>query len=214
MATFQELTDRISRMVHPQPGVDIIRSVEKLILNYRALLIRRDYEKSTMFHDRLVQSIPEIPVQEIGVGEYDPSQGAFKTSYTPNLPHIIRLKSGYAIRFVGTADRKTSFHYVHPDLIRMVKHSRYTNKENLYTILGSKIFLMNIPQGPIAVEAIFEDPTHLFDFNDRIGTRVYDIDTEFPITEDLEQAIVQSILSAELRVLNPERVNEIHTDPQ
>ena len=214
MSTLHELTDRIARMVYPEPGIETFRSVEKLILNHRALILRRDHERINLFHDRLVQTIPSIPVTEISAGEYDPSQGAYKTFFTELLPFAIRLKQGYAIRFVGTEDRSVKFHYVDPEALRLVKYSRYTHKEALYTFLGSRMFLFNIPDMPVRIEAVFEDPTRLFDFTDKDGNRVYDLDHEFPITEDLEQQIVQSILAAELRVLNPARPSEILTDPK
>lgn len=222
MPTFQEITDKISRLITPNPSTDITRTVEKLILNYRALLIRRDLEKSRRYHDKLVQTIPQLAlIEKETIGTT-----SFRTFSTEVIPSIVRLKTGYAIRFIGVSSRLTAFNYVDPAALRIVTYSRYTHKDNLYTILDGKIYILlsdhsinaadtdvNYP-GFVRLEAIFENPTELFDFNDNPFVRVYDIESQFPITEDLEQQITQSILTTEARLLNPQRINEVNTDPQ
>lgn len=222
MPTYQEITDKIARIATPTPSVDILRTVERLILNYRALLIRRDLENSRSYHDSLVQTIPEIEVEEV------PTIGSmeFRTFSSQRIPSILRLKSGYAIRFAGSPSRNVSYNYVDPSALRIVIHSRYAYKNNIYTIIDGKIKILvsdhsyseedtdvDYPE-KIRLEAIFENPAALFDYVDEDGKRLYDLDTEFPITEDLEQQITQSILSTEAQLFNPARVNEIHTDPQ
>jgi len=222
MSTFKEIVDKISRLVTPNPSSDVINVVEKLVLNYRALLIRRDMERSRIFHDKLVQTIESVPILE------RPTIGtiAFKTFVSPPIPSMVRLKTGYAIRFLGLTTRLEKFSYVDPNALKIVTHSRYTYKDHMYTIMDNKIHVllfdhtsnsgyMSIPfPADIRLEAIFENPTTLFDYTDGAGNRLYDEDHEFPLTEDLEQQITQSILSAEASVLNPMRINEVNTDPQ
>lgn len=222
MATFAEITHKIARLAHPSPSVDIIRMVERLVLNYRSLILKRDYDRKRHLHDKFVQTAVNIPIHQ---SKYNPGHSKFRVHKTDRIPSIIRLASGYLIRYVGDNTRTQGYDYVDPNALKMVTYSRYSYRDKLCTIIDNEIYLFDIDHSEsdsdtnvnylthIRLEAVFEDPRLLFDFEGLDGSRAYDLDHEFPITEDLEQQITQSIIAQELQILNPMRINEVKTDP-
>ena len=225
MRTFQDITSKIARLVDPNPSVEVMRMIEDLVLNYRALLIKRDLDKGRSLTDRLVQTIVNVPLE---VTSYNPGTvNLFALKTKERIPSIVRLAKGYAIRFAGTNTRNVDYTYVDINSLRLLYHSRYTYKDNIFTFLDNYIYVfkervhidrndydVNFYPQSVRIEAVFENPLELFDFYGTDGKAAYDLDYEFPLTEDLEQQITQSIISQELQLLNPLRTTEINSDGQ
>jgi hypothetical protein len=219
MSTFSQIVDHLARIISPNPSVEIQRTLEHLVLNYRSLFIRREYDKTKAFHDDVIQTIPEMvvnPVESFDIISHHDSPVYYRVYQSElKLPALVNVKKGVAIPFVGSPDRKYRYNYVSPEALNLVKYSRYTKRENFYTVIGGKIYLINPREEyGIRAEIVLQNPADLFDYTGLDGERLYDIDHEFPVSRDMEQLIYQSILSSDGKFLNPQRPIEIHADPQ
>ncbi len=210
MATLSEIVSRYAHIVSPNPTLATLAVVERAVLNYRALLIRRDHERNGFLSDHSIQVLPCLATDDESLSACGIELDCYEKVSVP-IPSPIRLKTGYAFRYVGSIDRKTRYTYIDENMARNLKYSRYSKNGKYFTYANNRINLIGVLPELIRVEAAFEDPKMLFDFKDCKGKRLYDIDSEFPLSQDMEQAIGQAYLQGELKFIQDSRENEIHT---
>jgi hypothetical protein len=104
--------------------------------------------------------------------------------------------------YVGSPTGTNAFTWVERSWLRFRKEDKYGSKLGTYSWLNRKIQIHHNPQLPnILIEGVFDNPEEVLKL--QCGTTVpcnYD-DTPFPVTGDIEQLIVQSILTIDLGIL-------------
>lgn len=113
------------------------------------------------------------------------------TLYTAELPSTITGVGQNDIRYLGLTGLSDKFDKVPLDNFINAKGSVWTNKRKMYSRIGSKVYLKNMPKGlnKICLVALLKQPTTLCDYN-------YE-ETDYPCPQGykLELLVTQDILS-------------------
>lgn len=202
MASLNEIAYNISTLLGKPFDQALLEQLKFQIAYYRAILIRRDFERNAFVTPQYVQSLGCVPVKEVDLSECP----AHLTGYTlfrtvEALPAPIRLKNGNAFTYVGSIDRIRPYRQVSPEEIPYLNHARFAKGMPSFFYLNDHIYLYNVAPEVINVQGMFERPELAAEYWDEEGRPCYTDDSTYPVTADLIQAITQSILGGEGRLL-------------
>jgi len=204
-----------------------IEQIKYNIKYYRALLIRRDLQRSPVRTTPFEQDIGVLELEKVDEnGSYN-DQPSYVLRTKKNIPEPLRLKGREGITFVGSPSGLKSYDTVNPNRRRYVRYSRFTNtsprafyqrgkvyvegdpnieKINRYIREDDKELDVNVEHvDKIRIRGIFVDPEEAIKFE--TGSP-YNHDTEFPMPEDYIQRITQSMLNGEIRAMDSRRFDQ------
>ena len=167
------------------------RQIENWVHQYRAVLLSRDLEKGYMPNPDYIQTIPNVPIT---------GDTTLKTS--GSLPRVIDLNRTSAFTFVG----KTTGEEIQmiPEHRRTwQQYKRYTTAEMLW-YLGSNDGKINVINpaalATLTVRGVFENPAELERFKYSSGDPVFNLDTRYPIPNNMVTTLKEMIIQKELGI--------------
>lgn len=212
MATLNEIASLLAERAG-KPFDTPFQEELKFIIKYWAVaLTRNSLDKSPMdrrfFHSKL--TVPLVKTSEVECLNY----GCILRSEA-KIPKPLRANN-LLFDFVGSADfTSASFSYRLPyQLDIMEKGSRFTGWLPTYTYVDNYIFINNPPSSSFKLLGILyipEDLNQIKNFKQCSNTTINSCnsdDDEFPLSSDLLQTLITSILKTELS-FNLNRINEV-----
>ena len=214
MATLNEISYNIARLLGKNTDPQTIAQVKFNVLYYRALLIRRSLERNPdMFETGLYSILRCVPMEKVNAVECPidvVSCQWFMRSEKP-IPKPVHTK-GDPFIYVGTVDGMRGFSWASPVALDKLKFNRYTPGDSpRYFYLGDYLYIMNAFPEQIRLVGIFEDPTKFRSITGCDGKPVYNSDEEFPMPLDMVQQVTVSLLSGEYRLLKPAEDEDVTT---
>jgi hypothetical protein len=202
MASLNEIAYNISTLLGKPFDQALLEQLKFQIKYYRSLLIRRDFERNAFITPQYVQSLGCVAMVQVDLSEC-PTHLTGYTLFrsTERVPNPIRLKSGNAFTYVGSIDRIKPYRQISPEEVPYVNHAKFAKYQASFFYLDGYIFVYNVAPEVVNIQGMFEDPEKAAEFWDEEGNPCYSDDSVYPVTGDMIQAITQSILAGEGRVL-------------
>jgi len=192
----REITSILAERADRQFDIPFHKELEKMVHYWRALVIHRALDKRSHDRKNFLQSISVDIVEAT-----DECEGlncdVSKSSVVIPIP--VRA-NGILFDYVGAEDRSNAFGHLTSAMSHVNDYNRYTKKNHRYMYRNGYIFVTNAKNlDKIVVEGIFEDPTDLSRFKCD-GSVCYDENSQYPMTGDITQAVITSILTNELGI--------------
>lgn len=208
--TLNEITQIITERAGRPFDQPFRLQVKDLVKLWRMRLMKESMERhpndKKFFLQKFVAPLTEVDIVEC------PFSIDCNILRTGKLPKPIRTNSLFD--FVGTVDFSKTFTYSQPEVATYHNHAKWTGHLTRYSYVDNYIYIHNPPTNEleyIGIRGIFEDPAELQSFycDSNADKTCYTDDVEFPIPGDLIQPLIQSILATELKIVQPERKEEI-----
>lgn len=126
------------------------------------------------------------------------------------IPRPIEL-GGDLFKYVGTperiSDRRKIFPYIELEGYNNTKHNKYTSNMIRYNYTNQYLYILgNTRMSLLGLEGIFEDPASI----PNCGTVCYTDDDPFPVSMEMGQRILQSMISGEYKIITePKEVKTV-----
>lgn len=201
----QKIADNIDRPFDDM----LLERLKSDIVSYRAVIVRREHDKTGRFAGTLVQDISPIKVISVDSIECGAPTGCNVMRTESVIPKPIRVKGNTNFTYIGAVNRMTPFTYIHPEEVKYLEHTKYGKNYPRYSYLNGYIYIFNSSATSILIRSVFADPFELANLKDCDGNTCFqDID----IDTDMENGI-KSFIYKELGLLNKQPENqEIKTD--
>jgi hypothetical protein len=210
-----------------------LEQIKYTILYYRELLVRRDGGSGFQDLRDFEQSIPNLELEETDLAEGSLSNLAVRGLVLKTkkaIPRPLRISGRDGLTSVHSSDFRYVFPVVDPARARWVRFSKFTptNPRSFYRngfVYLTETALLNEVRKSLAgesseitprmgaehpttieVRGVFADPREAYEV--ATGEEWDDDSTPFPMSGDIEQRIVQSLLSGEFHI----RTNDTDTD--
>lgn len=198
--TLNQIADRITYALN-EPLNTLLRENVKFSVKYwRAFLIRNDVAKnggSDQFLQKTYFDLEKVDKAD----DCAIALGCTILRTVNKIPKPVRLKTDVALKFVGDAFG-TPFAYTEFEEYKYTLSNKFTSKEIKYCTINERIYVFNNTKlKKLAVQAIWADPDKVNKAcsSDSCLTE----DMEFPMGDDMAQAIINGILSQEFKIQNP-----------
>lgn len=172
------------------------------VRHYRAVLVRRDFQRNGMITRHLEQSLGCMQLEKVDGSQccgLDIGCMVYKTKLP--VPRTLRFNFEDAITFVGAADGLTRIPLVSSSIIKYVQYEKYTSEKKKAYMIGDYLYVFNAEgMEYVNIRGVFENPEDLSMY-DCDGSDCYDDNSEYPLPADMLQAINSGLMQGELRML-------------
>lgn len=213
MTTLNKIAYQVAEAAGMADNDTFIERARDAVAYYRALLIRREIERTGRTHPQLYQSIVVNLVKSTPVDACLPDLDCKVMRSEQKLPRGIRLR-GYRspFHYVGTVDNQKPFLYEEMQAMALARQNKFTKNMPRYSYADGYLYFINVAYDAVAVRGVFEDPLALSSFKACEGsTACSSPDDEYPVPADMVPLIIQSMLSGEFgtRAPNVESIAEV-----
>ena len=191
------------------------------IKHYRAMFIRRDYERNRLITRHIEQDLGCLKLMKVDATRCCslPSTCIVYRTELP-IPKTIRFNFKEAITHVGDITGVSTIPFINSNAVKWLPYDTYTNKKYKAYMLENHMYIYNAEGLEyINIRGVFEDPSHVEAYtccgND--CTSCYNDNSEFPLPMDMVNMINSGILNGELRLLSgtmSDTENDRMQDPQ
>ncbi|WP_292484886.1 hypothetical protein [Methanohalobium sp.] len=172
-----------------------IDQIKQAVKYWRAVLIRQDQQRNFNRYRMFEQDLGLVNVDQFDTAESNSVDSMVTITRTENrIPAPLRLKEWEGITHVGEID-KTGQPIPVVDAQRSYwnQYNKYTGNDREAFYRDGYVYVKNDKTlDQINIRGIFEDPEEVYDY------KGIDENSPFPVPEDMEQRIVQSLLNGEL----------------
>jgi hypothetical protein len=179
------------------------RQIEMWVHQYRALLIKQDLDKGKMPNPDYIQELPGLKLEVVDRTEgMDLASSLYLLRTELILPNTIDLNFKSGFTYVGTVDGR-EIQLVPEGRSRWQQYKKYTAQDNIAFKRSKHLFVIYpTPLEFLTVRGIFEIPTEVGNFiNPSADTTTADMNTPYPIPENMIPVLKQMILKQELGIM-------------
>lgn len=208
MNSLNAIAEHIAYELKAPLNVELKENIKFSVKYWRATLIRRDVARNGMsdeFLQRFYFNL--VKVDKADACNFNLDCLILRSEF--EIPAPIRLNNDILFKFVGSVDGK-AWTYTEYEEVPYVAYNKFTAKEIRYTWVNKYFYIFgNTKLKKGAVQAPWADPSLINTSCD--SASCYSDDSEFPISADMLQQIVDGILTREFRIMNP-KDNEVQID--
>lgn len=172
------------------------------VKHYRALLIRRDFERNGRITRHFEQDLGCIELTRVNASKCCALPVECEVSRSVDkIPRTVRFNYMDAITHVSDVTGLITIPMVDSNTVQFLPYDRFTKNDRKVYIIEDYIYLYN-PDGmdTINVRGVFEDPEELSKF-DCDGSDCYDPDAPFPLSMDMINAITDGLIKGTMQLL-------------
>lgn len=190
-------------------------SLEQIKFNvkhYRALLLRRDFQKHNRITRHFEQDLGCIELTRVNASKCCGLPIECEVSRTVDkIPRTVRFNTMDAITHVSDPSGLRTIPMVDAITVDWLPYDRYTKNERKAYMIEDYLYVYN-PNGmdTINIRGVFEDPEELAKF-ECDGGDCYDPTDSFPLSADLINTITEGIIKGTF-VLLPKTVSDTQLD--
>lgn len=202
MATLNEIVTILAERVGRQYDLIFKRELKVIVNNWRGTILRqalKDSPKDASFF----QVSWQMEVVQDYIVKCPFNYGCVMRT-KDKIPQGVRITQ-FPYSYIGTPTLDLAYTYVYPNQLKSVQASRNNRKDIIYyTILNGYGYFYNMPAltkwvGLQGIPSNLDEVTKYQKCGSGGLTACYSDDSDYPMTSDLIQRIIQSILSVELR---------------
>lgn len=216
MASLNQLAEVLAERVGRQTDITFREELKVIIDNWRARLIRDSLQANPK--DRPFFSLWfELPLISVPISSFPGfPQGCCVLRTKCKLPNPVRA-NGKLFDFVGSLNKSHAIPVRELWEIKAAANSKYSGRALYAAYMNNYLYIIggagDLPG--ISVNMIPEYPDQVSSCMTDCGLKSpYDHDKPYPAPADIQQRIVQAILSTELRNLIPNQEDEVPVDLQ
>lgn len=198
------------------------RQLEDWVHQYRARLLKQDLDKGKFPNPDYIQQIDNLQLEQVNEAGEAILTGTPSNWYVLRtmleLPKTIDLNFSTGIMYVGTPEGY-EIQYVPEGRTKWQRWKKYTAHDRLCYLKGGYLYVLS----PIAIKyltlrGIFEIPTEVSRFTNPVTGQPYgNLDTKYPMPNNLVPALKEMILSKELQIhvsAPTDTTNDARSNPQ
>ncbi len=203
MSVLKGIVETIAESMKRETDFSFLKQLEFSVVLHRATLLKRDLERNVV-DNQLFQTI----CLELEYGATDVCCSVVtgcKGLKTKNpLPKALRTKTPTPFAYVGTP-KYTDIDFAHRENWKAINSKAFTCDNMYYDLINNYIYIKKAKNLKyLLVKAIWEDPRELAKCHtDATGADCYE-ESDFPISADLAQEIINGIITQKLTIYNPE----------
>lgn len=205
--TPNEITTLIATEEKKELDVPYKKIIYERVKYWRATLIKQSLDKVRQ-QARFFRQTVYMPMEMVNflalTAPVPLTNFRAKSSFRVPLP--LRITDNGLFNYVGGIDGKSPFGFADAGTIGFLKADKYQQNNNYYEYMnGGDIYTEEIPDIPILmIQGVFNDPEEAMKFT----TGIYDPnvnwwDTDIPMSGDIEQRVVQCVLTVDLNRPKP-----------
>jgi len=182
------------------------RQVAFWIINTRALLIRQDYDKGRTISDNIIQTISCLPVEQIDASMCPCiiTAGCNIMRSVSQIPKPIETaQKDLIIRISPPVINQRPYSLINFHRSLWIGMNKYTRHGGKAFYKDRYIYLMNVDPSVsfVSVDAVFEDPRELANYNACNNAPCYDDNSNFPISRWMVELMKKMIVDTDIKVL-------------
>lgn len=199
------------------------RRLEDKVHQVRALLIKRDLDKSKKPNPDYIQEISNLRLEKIDLsGEDITSLGLYSGAYIYRtileIPRTLDLNHSSGFTYIGTPTGN-EIQFIPEGRSKWQRYKKYTANDKLAFLRNGYLYIINSEALEfITVRGIFEIPTEVSRFVNPITEQPYfDYDSKYPIPVSMLQELKNIILQSEFKMelnLPTDITNDSANNPQ
>ena len=172
-----------------------LRQIHFNVLHYRALLVRRDFQRNGIITRHLEQELGCLELEEVNASRccgLPLECSVWKTK--KKIPRTIRLNMMEALTSITDPSGINTIPLVNVNTVQFLPYDRFTKKDRKAYMIEDYLYIYN-PMGmdTVNIRGIFEDPTALGAYDCADGS-CYDKDSDFPLPMDMVNAITEGLV--------------------
>lgn len=177
-----------------------MEQIKYLIYIQRAVLIRRDFERNSpnlSFFSQIINVPVTYSVSTIGA-RYN-----VRSSLVEKISPLVRLKNETPIFSIRSEATNKMYRYISSARYDTFSANKYTGAQTVATIKDGVLYVANsgiFVSDVLVVEGIFDDPREAGSYGSSID-KFFDDKSQYPVSADFADYIIQSILSKELKLM-------------
>lgn len=195
MTKISILAQKIADNVGKSFDYMLIERLKSDVISYRAVIIRREHDKTGAFAGTLVQDISPIRVSKVDNIECGAPTGCTVLRTDSIIPKPVRVKGGTNYTYVGAVNRMTAFGHIQPEEFKYLKqYTKFGKSYPRYSYINGYIYLFNTEANNILIRGVFADPFELANLKDCDGNTCFqDIDIDTDMEEGIKSFIYKEL---------------------
>jgi len=172
------------------------------VKHYRALLIRRDFQKHNRITRHFEQDLGCLELTRVNASKCCGLPIECEVSRTVDkIPRTVRFNYMDALTNISDPSGLSTIPLVDSITVQFLPYDRFTKNDRKAYMIEDYLYIYN-PDGmdTINVRGVFEDPEELAKF-DCDGSDCYDPDAAFPLSMDMINAITEGLVKGTLQLL-------------
>jgi hypothetical protein len=217
MATLNEIAYNIRNLYRKGRGSnnDILSldQIKFLIKNYRALYLRREYNKNEAILDTFEQKVC-VELEKVDASLCPDNLIGYEVLRSKQkLPDFIRGTTSLLISYIGSVNGTTRWQYVPAFAMEWNKYNKISgNRIKAYILDGYLYVFPDCRVKYAMVRGILENPQEGGNYSNEDGSACYNDDQEYPIPEDMIVGLTQDILKNEFNMMEKLGTNDESND--
>lgn len=195
--TLNEMAYALAEMQEKSDDYAFVERMKFTVINHRALLIRRDVDRNATISNQYQQSFVVEGFTFHDLSDSERSSAA--------IPIPLRLKNSTGITRVQGEDSGTLYYPCTLESLAYMEYSKFTSSSLNYFMSDGYLHLYPCEDDRVRVTGIFQDPREIPGYQGD--------NSEFPIPSDMAQQVLQSILSGEFQIQDPNN-NQVDIESQ
>lgn len=206
--TPNEITTLIATHQHKELDIAFKKVIYERVKYWRATLIKQSLDK-TRLQSRFFQQVIYIPLERFNrfaiLAPQPLEDWEAKTIYKVPLP--IRITDAGVFNYVGGMDGRSPFGLADVGTISYLKSGKYSGSTIYHTYYNNDVYTSDLPDLPmVMISGVFNEPEEAMKLE--TGKYVPDVnwwDRDIPMSGDIDQRVVQCILSVDFADKNPQK---------
>ncbi len=172
----------------------LLGRLESDVISYRAVIIRREHDKTGRFAGTLIQDLSPIAVKTVDSIECGAPTGCTVSRTELIVPKPVRVKGGTNFTYVGATNRMTAFSFIKPEEFKYLRQTKFGKAYPRYSYLNGYIYIFNSEATTISIRGVFADPFELANLKDCNGNTCFqDIDIDVDMEESIKSFIYKEL---------------------
>jgi len=189
-----------------------LRQVEFNVMFYRAMLIRRDYERNQLISRHVEQDLKCVELIRTDASRCCGLPIGCEVSMSKlKIPRTIRFNRREGLTHIADVTGIHTIPLIDPIAVQTLPFDRFTKNTRKAYMIEDHLYIYN-PDGmdTVNIRGVFEDPTDLAAFNCGTGN-CYDENMDFPLPADLVEALTTGLVKGTFQLL-PMTVSDTTND--
>jgi hypothetical protein len=200
--TPNEITTLIASNLGKELDIRFKMQLYERVKYWRSTLIKQSLDRAPQDAKFFRQTI-YMSMEKVNTLECTPGLECFAARSKYEIPTVNRIVDGGYFHYLGAVDGKSPFGYADVGTLMYLMSGKYSKLLNYHVIENRKALVYKLPSLPmLRIDGIFNNPEEAMPFStcspDNSPEKECDWwDIDIPMNGDIQQRIVQSILSVD-----------------
>jgi hypothetical protein len=201
--TPNEITTLIATAIHKELDVPYKKIIYERVKYWRSTLIKQSLDKVRQ-QSRFFRQTIYLPLERINYMTLTSPTPLtdWRGRTTADVPLPLRTVDNGVFNYVGANDGKSPFGFADAGMQSFLQAGKYSRNQIFYQYENNRILVSDLPDIPVVmIQGVFNEPEEAMKWYTGTFNPTLDWwDTNIPISGDIEQRVVQCILTVDFAV--------------